>query len=343
MNIYSFVYFISCIWLQTRSHDIIGKELAIAVDRKHQLIHYRPNYWCPQNLNECKCEGEYNFALLTCDRINNYTLEKFPSVYYPKSDFGKFSLTNSNVNKLRRGIFGSLTFQYIYIKKTTLKTIESGVFDRMTQTLERCEITHCDVNEFPFNDLKRCSRLQVLRLTYNNITYIPDAAFGTVPLLKKIYLDFNKIKYIGSYAFKDLPNLHELDLRHNKLVVLNNNAFAVKSKNINLNLDLSYNSIMMIRNSTFHNQCPKNLYLNNNNLRSLSKDIFRPILNMMVQVNGGAIHVQENRFTCDCSKAVWLVRLRNVEKRHIKGFQCKNNNKGLDNLTLSDMGCRSFK
>ncbi|XP_067121185.1 leucine-rich repeat-containing protein 70-like [Centruroides vittatus] len=343
MKIYWIFYFFARMWMQLRCQEIvIGKELAIANDKRYQFVHRGSNYWCPQNLDECKCEGEYSFALLTCNNINNRTLEKFSRIYFPKTDFGKFSLTNSDVKILWRGLFGKLTFQYIYVKKVSLTIVETGIFNRMYESMERCEITNCDLRTFPFSDLKFFKKLQVLRLTYNAIRNIPDSAFGNVPSLKKIYLDFNKINYIGSFAFKDLVNLESLDLRYNKLVVLNDYAFAAKSKNIHLILDLSFNSIAVIRNSSFNNQCPKKLYLNNNNLRILNRATFKPIVEKMARVDQGVIHVEDNRFTCDCSKAEWLVLLRNVEKRRIKGFRCKNNDKGLEDLTLSDMGCKSY-
>ncbi|XP_013778716.1 oplophorus-luciferin 2-monooxygenase non-catalytic subunit-like [Limulus polyphemus] len=310
--------------------------------RQNPLLPYSNKPWCPSwiYIAPCECGGSQGFPILTCKELAHFhDLHRIFSSWFPVTDFGKLSLTNSDISTLSKGIFGNIRFEYIYVYKTTLKKVEKGAFGQSNESLKRIEIIHNDLETFPFQDLQHFLKLGYLQLKYNGIKRIPDFAFGYVPELKKIDLSFNKIFHIGSYAFKDLPCLEQLDLRFNKLAVLNNHAFHLSKPNNLLNLDISNNKIILIANEAFHNQVPKVLNISKNNLKKLKDTEFKPVLLNMIDKNDGVLVVNDNRFLCTCVNVKWLLRLRERIRRHVKGYFCSDLKKPLFEITLNEIEC----
>lgn len=252
--------------------------------------------WCPpaREILPCTCDGPPHFLLFQCDRITEVSsiTRATQSVPYFKN-FGKFSLTNSRITSLEASVLGYLHFEYIFMRKNTVTSIDKEFFDSSRDTLIRIEIVHNDVETFPFRELSAFPKLEYISLKYNSIKKIPDEAFGRVvnDKIKQIDLSFNKINHIGSNAFKYLTKLETLDLRYNKLRVLNNLAFASLQENSKLMLHLGNNKIMFIAEDTFQNQVFKSLNLTDNNLTTLQEKAFRGILKRMAERRTGTISV----------------------------------------------------
>ncbi|KAG8199166.1 hypothetical protein JTE90_015997 [Oedothorax gibbosus] len=306
-------------------------------------IEERP--WCPPSseIFPCTCDGPPNFLLFHCDRITEvYSIAHATrSVPYQRT-FGKFSLTNSRISGLESDVLGNLQFQYIFLRKNTIKKISKDFFESSRETLKRIEIIHNDVEKFPFKDLSSFPMLQYINLKYNSIKSIPDEAFGTIlnDKIKQIDLSFNKINHVGSNSFKFLSKLEKLDLRYNKLTVINNMAFATLNENPKLSLHLGNNKVMFVSEGAFQNQVFKSLNLTDNNLTTLQEKAFRGVLKRMAERRTGTISVGRNRFRCTCDKMEWLVLLPTLYKLPLLEFECSDkNHKSLQDLTISDIGC----
>uniref|UniRef100_A0A8C5LVJ6 Nyctalopin n=1 Tax=Leptobrachium leishanense TaxID=445787 RepID=A0A8C5LVJ6_9ANUR len=77
-----------------------------------------------------------------------------------------------------------------------------------------------------------------INLDKNNIKFLSERAFGTLPSLKCLSLSHNNISFITPGAFKGLPNLTELKMAHNEYIrYLHTRTFSAL-KNI-LKLDLA--------------------------------------------------------------------------------------------------------
>ncbi|GIY66873.1 hypothetical protein CDAR_476592 [Caerostris darwini] len=252
--------------------------------------------WCPpaREILPCTCDGPPQFLLFQCDRITEVLSIKqaTQSVPYLRS-FGKFSLTNSRISSLEYNVLGYLQFEYIFMRKNTITSIDKEFFDSSRDTLKRIEIIHNDVEKFPFEELSSFSKLEYINLKYNSIKRIPDEAFGRVvnDKIKQIDLSFNKINHIGSNAFKYLTKLEKIDLRYNKLTVINNLAFSALYENSKLILHLGNNKIMFVSEDAFQNQVFKSLNLTDNNLTTLQEKAFRGILKRMAERRTGTIAV----------------------------------------------------
>ncbi|CAL1267180.1 unnamed protein product, partial [Larinioides sclopetarius] len=139
--------------------------------------------WCPpaREILPCTCDGPPQFLLFQCDRLTEMSSisRATQSVPYFKN-FGKFSLTNSRITTLEANVLGYVHFEYIYMRKNTVTTIDKEFFDSSRDTLIRIEIVHNDVEKFPFRELSAFPKLEYIILKYNSIKKIPDEAFGRI-------------------------------------------------------------------------------------------------------------------------------------------------------------------
>ncbi|XP_075054279.1 nyctalopin isoform X1 [Mixophyes fleayi] len=79
-------------------------------------------------------------------------------------------------------------------------------------------------NEFP-------CEASFINLDKNNIKFLSELAFGTLPSLKCLSLSHNNISFITPGAFKGLPNLIELKMAHNEYIrYLHTRTFSVLKK-----------------------------------------------------------------------------------------------------------------
>ncbi|XP_015919047.1 oplophorus-luciferin 2-monooxygenase non-catalytic subunit-like [Parasteatoda tepidariorum] len=300
---------------------------------------------CPPSnrILPCTCNGPQTFLLFNCDKIIEIQSIISATRSIPQFiPFGKFSLTNSRIQSLEFLLFGQ--FEYIYMRKNTLKKIGKEFFDSSRDSLKRIEIIHNDLEKFPFKELSAFSKLEFINLKYNSFKSIPDEAFGKTfnNKIRKIDLSFNKINHIGTNAFKFLTNLESLDLQYNKLTVLNNLAFSAIEGNSKFQLNLNNNKIMYIAEGAFQNQVFKSLNLTDNKLTTLQEKAFREVLKRMAERRTGTISVGKNRFHCTCEKALWVVRLPIFYKLPILEFECSDKDKkSLQELTQHDIGCSS--
>lgn len=252
--------------------------------------------WCPstRDIIPCTCDGPQSFMLFQCDRITEvYSIARAASSITNIRNFGKFSLTNSRIESIETNVLGYMRFEYIFMRKNTLKKIDPEFFDSSRESLIRIEIIHNDLEKFPFKELSSFPKLEFINLKYNSIKSIPDDAFGKVinNKIRKIDLSFNKINHVGANAFKYLTRLEKLDLRHNKLTVVNNWAFSTIQENTKLILNLSNNKIMFIADEAFDNQIFKCLNMTDNKLTKLQEAAFRGMLKRMAERRTGVISV----------------------------------------------------
>ncbi|XP_063300333.1 nyctalopin [Pelobates fuscus] len=76
-----------------------------------------------------------------------------------------------------------------------------------------------------------------INLDKNNIKFLSEKAFGTLPSLKCLSLSHNNISFITPGAFKGLPNLTELKMAHNDYIrYLHTRTFSALKKLVKLDL-----------------------------------------------------------------------------------------------------------
>ncbi|XP_034042616.1 nyctalopin [Thalassophryne amazonica] len=76
-----------------------------------------------------------------------------------------------------------------------------------------------------------------INLDKNQLKFLSERAFGTLPSLRSLSLDHNNISFITPGAFKGLPNLVELKLAHNEYIsYLHTRTFTGLKKLVRLDL-----------------------------------------------------------------------------------------------------------
>ncbi|XP_041114989.1 nyctalopin-like [Polyodon spathula] len=140
---------------------------------------------------------------------------------------------------------------------------------RCTCTQERSCTVLCDHSsladlpkEFP------CEAVSI-NLEKNNIKFLSERAFGTLPSLHYLSLDHNNISFITPGAFKGLPNLVELKMAHNEYIrYLHTRTFTALKRLVKL--DLSNSNLFNMPDRIFLEQVAlRELLLFQNNFRRI--------------------------------------------------------------------------
>lgn len=108
-----------------------------------------------------------------------------------------------------------------------------------------------------------------INLDKNNLKFLSERAFGTLPSLKSLSLDHNNISFITPGAFKGLSNLIELKMAHNEYIsYLHTRTFTGLKRLVRL--DLSDCNLFNIPDRIFIEQITlKELLCFQNNLRRI--------------------------------------------------------------------------
>ena len=175
---------------------------------------------------------------------------------------------------------GLFNLEDLRITGANLHTIESGAFTPVNQTLKSATFTHNDLEPSDLSELT--SNLESLSLAHNTITSLGANAFGRFTNLELLNLSGNPITSLHGDAFDGLYGLKSLSLGgYNppsslggpRRLTLSANQFA---DNLSLQgLSLSNSGITAIPNNTFNNLYNlERLYLNDNDLTTLTRDMF---------------------------------------------------------------------
>uniref|UniRef100_A0A672VDU3 LRRNT domain-containing protein n=1 Tax=Strigops habroptila TaxID=2489341 RepID=A0A672VDU3_STRHB len=157
------------------------------------------------------------------------------------------------------------------------------------------DLSHCNIFEIHPLLFSHLPSLERLDLASNNMRYVPQA-FRNLSSLTKLSLEGNHIEAIGRDSLKDVESLYELNLRKNRIWIIQNGAFT-KLLRLGM-LNLGHNFIADLPNQLFdgltqlktihleanritavactfrHLLNLRNLYLNNNQISSISDSAF---------------------------------------------------------------------
>lgn len=165
-----------------------------------------------------------------------------------------------------------------------------------------------------FDQLSRFKALKSITLSNNGLKRVPDDAFGSRAVSRKIRsinLKENRIREIGQRAFSGLPLLNHLTLDGNNLVRLYDSSFAIDNSTSDIMMIfLRYNRLdeNSFDENTFGGLEKRNLfiYLTGNRLTTLPEAVFKPLLKRTP--HRVFVTLFDNPLNCeDCSLA-WLFR-----------------------------------
>ncbi|KAG8450501.1 hypothetical protein GDO86_002963 [Hymenochirus boettgeri] len=169
-----------------------------------------------------------------------------------------------------------------------------------------------------------------INLDKNNIKFLYERAFGTLPLLKGLSLSHNNISFITPGAFKGLPNLTELKMAHNEYIrYLHTRTFSVLKKLVKLDLAdcnlfnmpdrifvelpslheliLFQNNFRRIPGAIRGMENLTHIYLESNRIEAVAYNSLQDLINLKyLNLQDNKINVIHDRSFQDCQKLEYL-------------------------------------
>lgn len=197
---------------------------------------------------------EVEFQSMVYDRTtfilaNTFADGPFPSGITFKGDFSivndSFNHLNMTLNKVelnfetfsgRKPKFSKQYWRYIFDHgEATLRTLRiikyqiedfiipnylGAALTQEVRPLTEFKVVGCEVKEVKERAFKNFTQLEVLDLSDNHLTTLPENVFSRNINLQKILLANNQISFLTKTIFDGLPNLLLINLRKNKLTAV---------------------------------------------------------------------------------------------------------------------------
>lgn len=197
---------------------------------------------------------EVEFQSMVYDRTtfilaNTFADGPFPSSVTFKGDFSivndSFNHLNMTLNKVelnfetfsgRKPKFSKQYWRYIFDHgEATLRTLRiikyqiedfiipnylGAALTQEVRPLTEFKVVGCEVKEVKERAFKNFTQLEVLDLSDNHLTTLPENVFSRNINLQKILLANNQISFLTKTIFDGLPNLLLINLRKNKLTAV---------------------------------------------------------------------------------------------------------------------------
>ncbi|XP_071538155.1 uncharacterized protein [Panulirus ornatus] len=268
-------------------------------------------FLCPKAESFLPCTCDPCEKSINCSAISSFTElhHLFHSVSFPLTKFKKFILSSvphhfaPHQTIFLDNMFGPVSFQEIYVENTAVEEVMIQAFTGSENTLEKISFTwNPQLRVFPFTQLINFQSLQLLEVTGGSLNAIP--VFNRVPNLNVIFLNQNKITRTASMAFADLPQLMVLDMGYNNLEQIQENQFNFSAPDVAIYLD--HNNIDYIDDRAFSSYQPGFLDVSNNDLYTLDKNVFQPILDLIID-NDYESYVNADKNPLCCNNILWLL------------------------------------
>lgn len=162
----------------------------------------------------------------------------------------------------------------LYVFQNGIDTLTQDDFTGLGE-LEMLDLSQNELTEVPDGVFETLSTLKNLDLSSNYITHISKDSFSGLVQLERLYLHANHIQSIQSEAFEGLEMLLELKLQGNQITSLPSLSLPRL-----LLLDLSYNSLPALGASDFQTPHLESLKVAALGLTSLDEDLMTSLGNL---------------------------------------------------------------
>lgn len=305
--------------------------------------------------------GEIAASTISLNLSNNYLRILNTNTFRNLTFLHSLWLDGNNLTFLTPGTFHALSrLQELHLSRNSRLTYLHANTFRGLLNLISLDLSHCNIFEIHPLLFSHLPSLERLDLASNNMRYVPQA-FRNLSRLTRLSLEGNHIEAIGRDSLKDLETLYDLNLRKNRIWIIQNGAFT-KLLRLGM-LNLGHNFITDLPNQLFDGliqlktmhleanritavDCTfrlllnlRNLYLNNNQISSISESAFLYLnklhflhlsKNNLSSLPMGLfakltklqyVFLSNNPWRCDCSM-LWFWRWTATRRAIIEGLDC---------------------
>ncbi|XP_030352483.1 nyctalopin-like [Strigops habroptila] len=305
--------------------------------------------------------GEIATSTISLNLSNNYLRVLSTNTFRNLTFLHSLWLDGNNLTFLSPGTFHALSqLRELHLSRNSRLTYLHANTFRGLLNLISLDLSHCNIFEIHPLLFSHLPSLERLDLASNNMRYVPQA-FRNLSSLTKLSLEGNHIEAIGRDSLKDVESLYELNLRKNRIWIIQNGAFT-KLLRLGM-LNLGHNFIADLPNQLFdgltqlktihleanritavactfrHLLNLRNLYLNNNQISSISDSAFLYLNKLhflhLSKNNLSSlpshllaelpklkyVFLSHNPWKCDC-RMLWFWRWTATRGGAIQGLHC---------------------
>ncbi|XP_009995473.1 PREDICTED: nyctalopin-like [Chaetura pelagica] len=321
----------------------------------------------PEEITYCTRAGlralpaEIAASTISLNLSNNHLRSLTTTTFRNLTFLHSLWLDGNNLTFLSPGTFHALSkLRELHLSRSSRLTyLHANTFKGLINLIS-LDLSHCNIFEIHPLLFSHLPSLETLDLASNNMRYVPQA-FRNLSSLTRLSLEGNHIEAIGRDSLKDLETLYDLNLRKNRIWTIQNGAFT-KLLRLGM-LNLGHNFIADLPNQLFdgliqlktmhleanritavgctfrHLLNLRNLYLNNNQISSISDSAFLYINKLhflhLSKNNLSSLPIRlfaelpklkyvflsQNPWKCDC-KMLWFWRWTARHRGAIRGLHC---------------------
>ncbi|KFQ38595.1 Immunoglobulin superfamily containing leucine-rich repeat protein 2, partial [Mesitornis unicolor] len=104
--------------------------------------------------------------------------------------------------------------QSLWLGYNQIGVVEPGAFALLLH-LKNLDLSHNKIVDFPWQDLRNLSSLQILKMNNNRLAGLPWDAFRSLKDLRSLWLNDNELTTLAEGTFDNLPSLSQLQIFNN--------------------------------------------------------------------------------------------------------------------------------
>lgn len=213
--------------------EIISKCSSPIAITCHYVFDSKNVYTCNATMDDILDENVYaiNFAgkhtegygnedvqqLWIDSQVMNFFPPKVLAKYLP--NVSSLTINSSELQKVRKNDFDAFTsLDTLKITKNEIKEIELNAFDNLK--LKELDLSHNNLTELPEKIFSKLTKLQILRLDFNDIITLEKDVLPSTKKLKEFSMSNNLLENIDGGVVKYLLNANSIDFTSNVCIDL---------------------------------------------------------------------------------------------------------------------------
>lgn len=243
-------------------------------------------------------------------------------------------------------VLGNFKFGEVHVElNANLSSFTLDALMNFNRLLSVLSVYGNSLQTFEFNKLQRFPFLETLNVGGNQLSSIPANAFRSTSL-RKLVLTGNPITFIGPRAFFSLSRLEDLLLSRTRVTTLGPHSLSIQRAPPQLKIHVTAARISTIHPTAFGSTSPFVMNLSFNNLTTLERHPFEPLVKRMLRngrqlKNVPLLGIEGNPLTCRGCSYEWLIpySLSTQMQSVLREFRCPDGS-GLSSISAPKITCK---